>query len=69
MAKKIEDGFKLSTGKSIYANRSILGIGFHNGKITPFTGFDGGVDEDLTPEEKRELAEYAIGLWKKYGKI
>ena len=58
------DDFILSTGKEISANCSILGI---NPELELHEGYDGTInEEDLTPQEKLEIAEYAISLWQKY---
>lgn len=63
--------YVLSTGKKFYANNGILGIG----EDGVYEGCDGDVeygpgygDEDLdrdrfTPEEAREVAEYAKKMW------
>jgi len=60
------DGFILSTGKKIYANRGILGISQKSAEegwsITE--GYDGGIaTEELTKQEAIEMATYAIILW------
>ena len=58
------DDFILSTGKEISANCSILGI---NPELELHEGYDGRIyEEDLTPQEKLEIAEYAISLWQQY---
>jgi len=62
---KIEgDNLIFSTGRKVYANSGIIGIGFGGG-ITE--GYDGGLnDRDWTPAERVELAEYMIEQWKRY---
>lgn len=56
-----------STGKKIDAHLGIIGIS-PEGEIS--TGYDDGVDEkSLTPDEKRELADYAIAQWVKWRQI
>jgi hypothetical protein len=58
------DVYILSTGKEISANCSILGI---SPELELHEGYDGRIyEEDLTPEEKLEIAEYAIALWQQY---
>lgn len=58
------DGLILSTGKRLYAHCGIIGI---NPEGLLFNGYDSGLeDEKLNLEEKIELAEYAITLWKEY---
>ena len=58
------DDFILSTGKVISANCSILGI---SPELDLHEGYDGTInEEDLTPQEKLEVAEYAISLWQEY---
>ena len=59
-----QDTLVFSTGKEIYANHGIVGI-------NPSLGIFEGYDDDLYPEsftkdEKIELADYMIGLWKKF---
>lgn len=63
------DYLKLSSGRVMYANRSIVGIdqegtephGGSDGALVPYTG------PELTPEEKRELALAMIERWAKFG--
>ena len=60
------DDYVLSTGKKISANCSILGI---SPELELHGGYDQTIYEDeleLTPQEKIEIAEYAISLWQKY---
>lgn len=58
------DGLRFSTGKEIYCSGGIVGIDPEN-CITQ--GSDSGLDEDeLTPEERVELAEFMIARWKQY---
>lgn len=58
------DDFILSTGKEVSANCCILGI---SPELELHEGYDGRIhEEDLTPNEKIEIAEYAISLWQKY---
>lgn len=62
---KIEgDELIFSTGKKVYANNGIIGISPDLG-ITE--GYDGGIEtEELTPDEKAELADYAVAQWTKW---
>lgn len=60
----IEDSsdFKLSTGRTIYANNLLIGI---SPDMSVTGGYDSSLDIDdtWTAAEKIELAEYMIGLW------
>lgn len=62
-----DDGYKLSTGKTFYANCGILGVGESLREVRTISiseGYDGGIEaEDFTPEERKEIADYAIKLW------
>ena len=63
-----DDQYLLSTNKTFYANNGILGIAQSRGKVVISEGYDGGIDDDeFTPSERKEIAEHAIFLWKKYG--
>ncbi len=58
------DDYKLSTGKLVLVNCSILGI---NPNLELYEGYDGGIcEEQYTLAEKMEIAEYALALWQKY---
>lgn len=62
--KIIGDQAIFSTGKEIYANGGTIGID-PDGAVTQ--GYDGGFDNnDLTPAEAAELADYMIGLWTEF---
>ena len=61
--EEAEDVLELSSGKRLFANRGILGIS-PAGEISE--GYDGGVYDEFTPEERAELAEYMIGLWRQW---
>ena len=63
--KSTSEGFILSNGKEFYANCSILGI---NDALDISYGYDGGVCDEFTKEERQEIAKYMIGLWKKFAK-
>lgn len=58
----------LSTGRKIYANNLIFGIGqTSDGEIGVSQGYDGGVyTEEFTKDERKELANYVIDLWTKW---
>lgn len=59
------DEFRLWSGRRLYANCNVLGIG-PDGSV--HTGYDDHLEtSDFTPEERRELAEYAIAKWKAWG--
>lgn len=76
-------GFRLSTGKEFYANRNILGlgpVGEYESRLSLTFGYDGGVSEDqepneyaenkpFTPEERNEVAEYMIALWREWAAL
>ncbi len=57
------DEFIFDTGKTIYANDCIIGIN-PNGNL--FQGYDGYINENLTKQEKIELADYMINKWKEF---
>ena len=76
---KQQDLLIFSNGKSIYANRCIIGLCEpEKDKWIIFDGYDGTIndpsnkfspEEDiLTKEERIELAEYMIDLWTKFKK-
>lgn len=58
------DDLIFSTGKKVYANNGIIGIS-PSGEISE--GYDGDIDtENLTPEEKLELANYMLVKWESF---
>ena len=58
------DDITLSTGKTVYANRGIIGLD-PEGDIT--YGYDGDFSSDkLSKEEKMEIADYQVKLWTSY---
>lgn len=65
---KIKDDYLIfSTGKKVYAHAGFVGIKYDNGwRISE--GYDGGVyfDEEMTPAECVELADYMINQWVKF---
>ncbi len=66
---KIEgDDVIFDSGKKLDANGGIIGL---NQRLEAYGGYDqdldwGGSDELLTPDERMELAEYMIALWRRY---
>ncbi len=74
-----DDGFVLSTGRTFYANRLILGLA-PDGDVV-YEGYDGiveatrarddweneGAEPPFTPAERREIAEYMIERWRAWG--
>ena len=69
--KKTDRGFILSTGKEFYANCNIIGINITElGELYISEGYDGGIDDgEFTKEERREVADYMIDLWKRFKHI
>ena len=70
--KQNGDQYTLSSGREFYANRGILGVG-PDGDVSE--GYDGGLyperskgdrNKDFTPEERREIADFAIAAWEKF---
>lgn len=69
-----EQEFVLSTGKKIYANAGILGLSAETKESSLFQGYDSIYDTsneeecsfNLTQEERKEIAEYMIDLWKEW---
>lgn len=76
-----EDGFVLSSGREVYANRGIIGI---NPELEISEGYDSGIhlgpsyelkDGQVvkapgsiwTADEKREMADYMMRLWAAFG--
>jgi len=67
--KRTDDGLIFSTGKGIYTNCGFVGIcpKGEDGVWWMSEGYDGYIDhEELTDEEKKELADYMIGLWQQF---
>jgi hypothetical protein len=67
-----DDGYKFEcTGRGFYANNCIVGIApdTDGTGVSISEGYDGGIDiDDMTPEEKIELADYMINLWQQFKK-
>jgi hypothetical protein len=52
------------TGKRIYSNNGIIGL---SPKLEVTEGYDGDIEiEDLTKEERLELAEYMLKKWTEF---
>lgn len=69
--KKVENGYSLeSTGREFYANGYIGAVESFEGSVDIAQGYDGYIridddedNEELTPIEKIEIADYMIELW------
>ena len=71
------NGYEMSTGRKLYANRGLLSV-MPDAKNEPavYDGYDGCIEgtgrgdwEDempFTPEERREMADYVIAQWNKW---
>jgi len=55
--------YKLSTGKTFYANNGIIGI---SPDLCISEGYDGGIDGEFTQSEKKEISEFMIDLWRRH---
>lgn len=73
MAFKIEGGTAyFSSGRTAYCNAGIIGI---DPDLELSEGYDGGFSIDpyntgpITPDERREMAEYMIDLWRRYAAL
>lgn len=61
------DMVTLPSGFRFYAHNLVVGIS-PDGQISE--GYDGGIDaEELTAQDRRELAERMISLWRTFGGI
>lgn len=82
LTKTGPEQFTLSTGKTISPYQLVIGIAENSVEHSDFPGlvaFEGydstlGPDEyilghEWTPEERKEIAEYCISLWKRWGGI
>jgi len=68
-----ERGYRLTSGREFYACLGVLGLLYDESAASNYRlvyGFDGHADIDddkpLTPEERREIAEYAITEWREF---
>ena len=72
--KIVGDDVILSTKKTFYANNGILGISYYTDdfekhRIAITEGYDGGVeDKRFSQRERKEIANYAITLWREWVK-
>ena len=68
------DKLIFSTGRTIYANNGIIGIGkteewadinhsLTSIRLNVYEGYDGYIDEDLSQDEKIELAGFMAARW------
>jgi len=62
-----EHEYILNTGKIFPANHGLIGI---NHELVAHGGYDQVIHEDseFTPEERKEISEYMIELWKEWAK-
>jgi hypothetical protein len=59
---------ELSTVKTFYVNGGVIGISPNSDRLSH--GYDGDIStEKWTRAEKKELAQFMIKLWKKWGGI
>lgn len=72
--KSSQRGFVLSAGREFYSCTNSLSVDEDGDDL--YYGHDGRVDEwthgdqsPLTAEERREIAEYMIARWKRWGGI
>lgn len=62
--KRSGDTIILSSGKILMANCGVIGLDAY-GQV--FSGYDDNIDtEDLTPQERIELADYMISEWEAF---
>ena len=62
-------GYRLTSGKTFYANGGILGLGPDPDEFLS-EGYDGGVsgEKDFTRDERREIASFMIMRWHEWGR-
>jgi len=62
------DAVVFSTGKKVYVNNGIIGLSEPDEDGWSVSeGYDGGINTNkLTHEERWELADYMINLWKRF---
>ena len=61
MRRLPDDEFELDSGRRIYANNWLLSVASANSFLSH--GYDGTLTEELTKEERQEIARYMIALW------
>lgn len=64
--KVTKSSFYFESGKKLYANRGIVGLDVDT--LETFGGYDGefGICDDLSQEEREDLANYMISKWNEY---
>lgn len=67
--KTTNTGYLLSTGRTIDANKHILGLNLENKLTHGYDGMIEGYEPDFTDEEKQEIAEYMLECWADWGGI
>ncbi len=61
------DGYRLSTGRTFYANRGLIGIASHPTNFELSEGYDGGIClEGWSAAELTELADFMIDQWRRF---
>ena len=62
--------YKLRSGKRVYANNGILGLGHSAIPDEVSEGYDGevGTRDDFTDAERREMAAYMIARWRAWAR-
>lgn len=68
MKRADDTHYELSTGRKLYAYDGVIGLS--PGKQELFEGWDGWLGETggrLTDAEKREIAEFMIAEWRRWG--
>ena len=65
---KVEGDYLIfSSGKKVYANCGIVGMGPNLSE--PTGGYDHSLtyEDELSPDEIRELSDFMVALWQQYG--
>lgn len=60
------DTYRFSTGREVRAHRGIIGL---SPQLDVYGGYDGTIahyGQELTPVERRELADYMRALWQSF---
>ena len=69
MLQQKNEELHFTSGNVLYANRKIVGLcqPESGGEWVVYDGFDGQTDQKfLSKEDKGELADYMISLWKQF---
>ena len=69
-----DNTYRLKSGREFYANRWILGLAPDDDSL--FHGYDGeawiyeshNYSQEFTPEERKEIAEYMVRMWRAWGR-